>query len=58
MLDTPIHLALIVGATISGALLLAALAKSYEIKWLESLLRLVIVAAAAVAGYVLWTRYL
>ena len=58
MFDLSGSLALIVGATLCGALLLAALAKSYELKWLESLLRFAIVAASAIAAYLLWTRYL
>jgi len=58
MFDAAGNLALIVGATLGGALLLAALAKSYELKWLESLLRIALVAAAAAAAYILWTRYL
>lgn len=58
MFDISADLAFVVGATLCGALLLAALAKSYELKWLETLLRFAMVAAAAVAAYVLWTRYL
>jgi hypothetical protein len=44
MFDLSGNLALVVGATLCGALLLAALAKAYELKWLETLLRVVIVA--------------
>ena len=58
MFDLSGNLALVVGAILCGAFLLAALARSYELKWLESLLRFAIVAAAAVAGYLLWTGYL
>lgn len=58
MFDISGNFALIVGATLCGALLLAALAKSYELKWLENLLRFAIVAASAAAAYLLWTRYL
>jgi len=51
MFDISSNLALIVGGALCGALLLAALAKAYDLKWLESLIRLVLVAAAAVAAY-------
>lgn len=58
MFEVSSNLAFIVGATLCGALLLAALAKAYDLKWLESFIRLLIIGAAAVAAYLLWTRYL
>lgn len=57
-IDPPLFSLVILAATLAIALLLAAVAKAFQSTWLENLLRVALVAAAAVAAYVLCTRYL